>query len=96
MQEGGADEKAIILKKARYQGQLQNYVDFSRKMGLPEQKQRILQDGLRGRVSQTKEDFKNITPEAGITNKKSMAKAGKVDLEYINSKQYKNKFSEIL
>ena len=24
-----------------------------------------------------------------------MAKAGKVDLEYINSKQYKNKFSEI-
>ena len=95
LQEGGADEKAIILKKARYQGQLQNYVDFSRKMGLPEQKQRILQDGLRGRVSQTKEDFKNITPEAGITNKKSMAKAGKVDLEYINSKQYKNKFSEI-
>lgn len=95
LQEGGADEKAIILKKARYQGQLQNYMDFSRKMGLPEQKQRILQDGLRGRVSQTKEDFKNITPEAGITNKKSMAKAGKVDLEYINSKQYKNKFSEI-
>lgn len=95
LQEGGADEKTIILKKARYQGQLQNYVDFSRKMGLPEQKQRILQDGLRGRVSQTKEDFKNITPEAGITNKKSMAKAGKVDLEYINSKQYKNKFSEI-
>ena len=95
LQEGGADEKAIILKKARYQGQLQNYMDFSRKMGLPEQKQRILQDRLRGRVSQTKEDFKNITPEAGITNKKSMAKAGKVDLEYINSKQYKNKFSEI-
>ena len=95
LQEGGADEKAIILKKARYQGQLQNYVDFSRKMGLPEQKQRILQDGLRGRLTPTKEDFKNIIPEAGITNKKSMAKAGKVDLEYINSKQYKNKFSEI-
>lgn len=54
LQEGGADEKAIILKKARYQGQMQNYVDFSRKMGLPEQKQRILQDGLRGRVTPTK------------------------------------------
>ena len=54
LHEGGADEKAIILKKARYQGQMQNYVDFSRKMGLPEQKQRILQDGLRGRVTPTK------------------------------------------
>ena len=54
LQEGGADEKAIILKKSRYQGQMQNHVDFSRKMGLPEQKQRILQDGLRGRVTPTK------------------------------------------
>lgn len=57
LQEGGADEKAIILKKARYQGQMQNYVDFSRKMGLPEQKQRILQDGLRGNFTPTKAEM---------------------------------------
>ena len=57
LQEGGADEKTIILKKARYQGQLQNYVDFSRKMGLPEQKQRILQDGLRGNLTPTKAEM---------------------------------------
>ena len=57
LQEGGADEKAIILKKARYQGQMQNYVDFSRKMGLPEQKARITQDGLRGRFTPTKAEI---------------------------------------
>lgn len=46
LEEGGADEEDIILKKAKYQGLMQTYKDFSKKMGLPEQKQRIYQDGL--------------------------------------------------
>lgn len=54
LQEGEADEKTIILKKARYQGQCQVYKDFSDKMGLPQQKARILQDGLKGRFMPTK------------------------------------------
>ena len=62
LQEGEADEKTIILKKARYQGQCQVYKDFSDKMGLPQQKQRILQDGLRGRFAPTKR-------ESAIVNK---------------------------
>ena len=49
LQEGGADPNDIILAKAKYQGQMQAYKDFSEKMKLPEQKARIMQDGLRGR-----------------------------------------------
>lgn len=46
LQEGGADAQEIMLKKARYQGQMQAYKDFSSKMGLPEQIKRVYQDGL--------------------------------------------------
>lgn len=46
MQEGEADKQSIILKQAKYQGQMQQYKDFSKKMRLPEQKARIYQDGL--------------------------------------------------
>ena len=37
MQEGESDGAALTLKKAKYQGQMQTYKDFSKKMGLPEQ-----------------------------------------------------------
>ena len=50
LQEGGADKDSIILKKARYQGQMQQYKAFSKAMKLPEQMPRVYQDGL-GRVS---------------------------------------------
>lgn len=60
LQTGGAEEKGIILKKANYQGQLQKYADFSKKMHLPEQKQRIMQDGLRGRFTPTKAEQKKL------------------------------------
>lgn len=44
--EGDADEDSIILKKARYQGEMQKYKAFSKAMKLPEQMQRVYQDGL--------------------------------------------------
>lgn len=46
MQEGEADKQSIILKQAKYRGQMQQYKDFSNKMGLPEQRARVYQDGL--------------------------------------------------
>lgn len=46
LQEGEADEKSAIVKKARYQLQMQQYKAFSRAMNLPEQMQRVYQDGL--------------------------------------------------
>lgn len=60
LQEGGADEMELMLKKAKYQGQMQTYRAFSEKMGLPEQMKRITQDGLRGRFMLTKTDQTKI------------------------------------
>lgn len=54
LEEGGADEQEIIAAKARYQGQMQTYRDFSEKMKLPEQKARIMQDGLSGKFMPAK------------------------------------------
>lgn len=68
LQAGEADEKDIILAKARYQGQMQTYKDFSGKMKLPEQKARITQDGLRGSFMPTKKEQK-ILEESVINDK---------------------------
>ena len=57
LQEGGAGEKEIILAKAKYQGQVHTYKDFSEKMKLPEQMNRINQDGLRGKFMPTKTEL---------------------------------------
>ncbi|MFR5148158.1 MAG: phage minor capsid protein [Ruminococcus sp.] len=38
LQQGGADEQEIILAKAKYQGQMQTYKDFSEKMKLQNRK----------------------------------------------------------
>ncbi len=62
LQEGGTSDEEIILQKAKYQGQMQTYKDFSEKMKLPEQKQRIMQDGLKGKFMPTKAELGKITP----------------------------------
>lgn len=46
MQEGESDDDALTLKKAKYQGQMQTYRDFSKEIGLPEQLDRVYQGGL--------------------------------------------------
>lgn len=51
MEKGDADQDSIMLKKGRYYGQMQTYQDFSEKMKLPMQKDRIYQDGLKGTFS---------------------------------------------
>lgn len=53
LKEGGADEQEIMLAKCKYQGQLGEYAQFSKKMGLPEQMDRVYIDG-RGRVTSAK------------------------------------------
>lgn len=68
LQEGGADEQKIILAKAKYQGQIQTYKDFSEKMKLPEQKARIMQDGLKGKFMPTKAEQK-VLEESAINDK---------------------------
>lgn len=75
LQEGGADPDDIILAKAKYQGQMQTYKDFSEKMKLPEQKARIMQDGLRGHFMPTKAE--NMKVER-MTQEVSIRRAGNV------------------
>lgn len=50
LENGGAPYNEIIIQKAKYQGQLQEYAEFSNKMGLKQQRERIYIDGL-GRVA---------------------------------------------
>lgn len=54
LEEAGADKDDIMLEKAKYQGQLNEYKQFSKKMGLVEQRERIYQDGL-GRIAPVKQ-----------------------------------------
>lgn len=46
LQDGDGSEDSVMMKRARYQGKLQSYEDFSKKMGLPMKKQRIYMNGL--------------------------------------------------
>lgn len=50
LQAGGANQDEIILHKAKYQGQLNEYSRFCRKMSLTEERERIYLD-MRGRVA---------------------------------------------
>lgn len=59
LQKGGADRDEIVLQKAKYQGQLDEYAQFSRKMGLKQERERIYMDG-RGRVATGK--YKAVAP----------------------------------
>ena len=60
MQEGEADEQSIILKKAKYHGQMQTYKDFSNKVKLPEQMDRIYQDGLKGKFDVSDKQYEKV------------------------------------
>ena len=61
LQKGGADPQEVMLQKAKYQGQLNEYAVFSRKMGLKEERERIYIDG-RGRVASTQR--KNVAKDS--------------------------------
>lgn len=82
MNEGEADEQSIMLKKARYQGQMQTYKDFSKKMKLPEQIDRIYQDGLKCKFMPTKAE----------TEKANRILQGKIEEQERQARQ--SKFSE--
>lgn len=85
LQSGEADPKHVILKKAKYQGQMQTYKDFSKAMKLPEQMDRVYQDGLRGRFTPTKTEMGKIEkPVAKASDSGIIKKNGdtlKMDLQ---------------
>lgn len=63
LKSGGADPDDIMLARAKYQGQLNEYSKFSRKMGLKEERERIYYD-MRGRIAtNTKRQNAKYTPD---------------------------------
>lgn len=56
MQEVGDDPDEIMLAKAKYQAQLEEYTKFSKRMELVEQRERVYIDGL-GRVAPSKVSY---------------------------------------
>lgn len=59
LQEGGADPDDIIIEKARYQGQLAEYKDFSDAMDIRRQMERVYIDGL-GRIAPNEKAYRSI------------------------------------
>lgn len=57
LQAGGADPDEVLISKAKYQGQLNEYARFSRKMGLKQERDRIYLD-MRGRVAPSKDSYR--------------------------------------
>lgn len=63
LKSGGADPDDVMLARAKYQGQLNEYSRFSRKMGLKEERERIYYD-MRGRIAtNTKRQNEKYTPD---------------------------------
>lgn len=59
LQAGDADPEEIMLARAKYQGQLDEYSRFSRKMNLKQERERIYVDG-RGRIALNSDQQKRI------------------------------------
>ena len=67
LEAGGADQDEIILHKAKYQGQLNEYSRFCRKMSLTEERERIYLD-MRGRVATNNKGQNSLFPSEMIKN----------------------------
>lgn len=62
LQQGGADPDDVVIAKAKYQAQLQEYKSFCKDMNLTPQMERVYIDGL-GRTALSKDTFSRYTPE---------------------------------
>lgn len=63
LQAGDANPDEIMLAKAKYQGQLDEYARFSRKMGLKQERERIYIDRHGFVATNTKKENARYTPE---------------------------------
>lgn len=62
LQQGSADPDDVVIAKAKYQAQLQEYKSFCKDMDLTPQMERVYIDGL-GRTALSKDTFSRYTPE---------------------------------
>ncbi len=72
LKKGGADKEEVTVAQAKYQGQLNEYAKFSKKMGLAEERERIYIDG-RGRIALSNDRQKEIEARlADMYNKSNL------------------------
>lgn len=62
LEEADADPDDVTIEKCKYQAQLDEYKEFSKTMGMKEQKERIYYD-LKGRVAPSKKQYKEYLQE---------------------------------
>lgn len=88
LEKGGADPDEVMLMKVKYQGQLNEYARFSRKMGLKEERERIYLD-MRGRVAPEKnmKMFTRKTEDAIIKSGRMYRKKSSDSIEPMPKKQ---------
>lgn len=83
---GGADPDDVMLARAKYQGQLNEYSRFCKKMGLTEERERIYLD-MRGRVAPSKAELKvakNIMGTDNLFEKSKVVKMLGVDKKNVD------------
>lgn len=69
LKQGGADSDDVMLARAKYQGQLNEYSRFCKKMGLTEERERIYYD-MRGRIAPRK--YIDISAQRDIIKEKKV------------------------
>lgn len=77
LKEGGADPDDVMLARCKYQGQLDEYARFSKKMGLKQERERIYLD-MKGRVAPGKISRKMVIKASSTDNLFEKSKLSKV------------------
>lgn len=76
LKKAGVDPEEVTIARAKYQAQLNEYSRFCKKMGLPEQRERIYYD-MRGRIAPSKETYEKYLVDKVAKN---IAKASGSDI----------------
>lgn len=104
LQDGKADKDTIMLEKAKYQGQLNEYARFCKKMGLPQERERIYLDGL-GRTAPSIREYiakardsdiiksKNVNEESAVAEIRNI---GKINIKVLEKEFGKIQTDEII
>ena len=86
LEEGEADPDDIVIAKCKYQAQLDEYKEFSRRFRLPEQKERIYAD-LKGRVAPSQVTYRKW--QGGEIQREVLTeRETRAVMDYIGSKSY--------
>lgn len=77
LKKGNVDPDDVMLARAKYQGQLNEYSRFCKKMGLTEERERIYYD-MRGRVAPSKAQMNKIVKISSLDNLFEKSKLSRV------------------